>query len=119
MKHFVEWEVNGVKYDLRLTHRNIEKLENALKPVSLLEVIAKGSRMEHSFSELAIILYYSLQKNHNDVAKNMDFVYDLCDDYADEGHSDIELLELITNVYIVSGIIPREDEVEETEEKND
>lgn len=116
----VDFTVKEKTYELRLTTRNVVKLEKELKKNPLSIFLAIENNELPTTDELITILYYSLKACHNNRFPNIDSVYDLYDEYIEEGGNLISLIPVILEVYQVSGIIPKDEGTEDkvTDEKN-
>lgn len=107
-------EINGKEYSFRLTTKNVTKLEEVLHK-NALSVLGEIPNTR----EICTILYYALKECHKAEFKAMDDVYSFYDEYVDNGGNITEMMDLLTQIYIVSGLIPKDDEIEEGEEELD
>lgn len=108
--------VNNKELRLRLNARACVELEKKLgcSPLQLLIDMANGEEMNMPKLEtLIIILHASLQAYEHGYDLNK--VYDLYDEYVDNGGSLMELFPVIMEIFKVSGFF-KEEQVEETEE---
>lgn len=98
-------------YDCRLTTKALVDLEKKMNgnPLNVFIKVKDGSMPK--LSDLLIILHASLPHGIS-----MDDVYDLYDRYVDSGKGFTDLIEDVTEICMVSGLLQREDEQEE--EKN-
>ena len=102
-KPWVEWNVKGTQYKLKLTTAAIVSLENKLK-CNLLDILNSGTIPQLNI--MADIIHASMSKYHHGI-KNHD-VSEILDDYFDEGGSQLDLLtNVIVPIYTVSGFFPR------------
>lgn len=102
-KPFVEWEVKGVEYKLKLTTSEIVSMEEKLNH-NLLDILNAGIPP----LKLMIMIIHSALKKFNHGIKLQD-VNGIIDDYFDEGGSQLELLtDIIMPVFTVSGFFPPE-----------
>lgn len=106
------WKVGEEEYKIRLAARNAVELEERLgrHPLEVLLELQDSSLPK--VKDTCLILHAGLQKFNHGIT--LDKVYDLYDNYIEEGKSISELLELIIEVFKTAGFIP-----EEGEEKND
>lgn len=104
-------------YQLKLTARSTVLLEKKLNRNPL--IIFMGMENGHlpSLEETLAMFYCSLQKYHPEI-KCEEEVYDLYDEYTEDGGTMFELLEVISKVVVNSGYTPRRNEDEGIEEKN-
>lgn len=100
---FYEW--NGFK--LRLDAKRIVELEDKLggkSPLSILAVVQENKLP--SLKDLLLVLHLSLQPYHHGFT--LEKVYELYDNFTEEGHTFNEFLQVIIEVYKSSGLIPKE-----------
>ena len=112
-KQYYELELNGKSYRLRIKSRQAAQLEKALgcSPLTLfvrmsgnLEDAAKVIEELPSMETYALILNASLQAFEHGF--DMNKTYDLIDEFIEDGHSVMELLNLVGEVLKVSGYMP-------------
>lgn len=116
---YTEFKVGDKEYKLRLAANemiNIEKKINA----NVLDIFMKKEQIP-TMEELLLVLHGSLQKFHHGIS--LSDVYKIYDDYVDEGGGFEELIEVIVDVFEVSGFFKKEDieegkkEIEEKKNK--
>lgn len=102
---FYQWN----EYKLRLEAAQIIQLEKALGGVSPLTVFTKaGQNSMPALGDLLTILHYSLVAyNHS---KKMEDTYKIYDNFVAEGNTMADLINVIVEVFKVSGLIPKEEE---------
>jgi len=106
--------VGEKEYKLRLNTRNTIELEKKLggNPLS---IFGDGETVP-TITNMIYILHASLQAYHHNIT--IDKAYDIFDSWLAEGHTAIEFLPVITEIYQVSGIIGTGAEEEETEKNS-
>ena len=121
-KQYYELELNGKSYRLRIKSRQAAQLEKVLgcSPLTLfvrmrgnLEDAAKVIEDLPSMETYALILNASLQAFEHGF--DMNKTYDLIDEFIEDGHSVMELLNLVGEVLKVSGYMPEASEKVEEE----
>lgn len=105
---YVDFEAGNRTYKLRLSTRNTVMLEKQLGCNPLM-LFGDGNRIP-TITEMVNVLYASLiQYNHGiDLSK----AYDIFDAYLDDGHTVTDFIQVIVDIYKVSGIIPKGEEAE-------
>lgn len=105
---YVDFEAGNRNYKLRLSTRNTVMLEKQLGCNPLM-IFGGGDRIP-TITEMVNVLYASLiQYNHGiDLSK----AYDIFDAYLDDGHTVTDFIQVIVEIYKVSGIIPKGEETE-------
>lgn len=112
--NYINFEVGNNTYKLRLSTRNIVLLEKQLG-CNPLNIFGNGDTVP-TITVMATVLHAALQQyNHN---MSMNDAYDLFDEYIAEGHSSVDFIPVILEIYKASGIIPKDTKAEETELKN-
>lgn len=100
------------EYKARLTAKSCVELEKKLgtNPINILMDIANANKMP-SVDTILVILHASLQAyNHN---ISLDETYFLYDRFIDDGHSMVDLIPIIIDIFKVSGLLPEEKEEDE------
>lgn len=106
--NYIDFEAGNKSYKLRLTTRNIVALEKTLgrNPMS---IFFEGSDERiPTITEMVAILHASLQQYNHGITMNDCF--DIFDDYVAEGHSTLEFIKVIMEVYQASGLMPKNEE---------
>lgn len=109
--------VNDEEYKLKLTTQEIIRLEK--KHGSLFNFLAHmGNGAMPPLETLLDILHGAMLKYNSNV--KMNDVYTIYEGWQDEGHSFVDFIQLIIEIFKVSGFIPdvqKEEETIETEKK--
>lgn len=106
---YFDFEAGGKAYKLRLNTRNIVNLEKQLG-CNPLAIFGAGDTIP-TVTAMVNILYCSLQQYHHGITLND--AYDIFDAYVSDGNGATEFINVILEIYKVSGIIKTE-----TTEKN-
>lgn len=109
---YYDFEVNNKAYKLRLNTRNIVALEKSIG-CNPLAIFGKGDTIP-TVTAMVSVLHNSLQQYHHGLTLND--AYDIFDEYLADGHMNTDFINVIVEVYKVSGII--KDESGENAEKN-
>ena len=122
-KDYFEFEVGNKVLRLRIKARQAAQLEKLLKGSPLIlfmklsehadDAVALMENMP-SLEQYAWILNAALQAYEH--GYDMDKTYDVIDKFIEEGHSMMELINVVTNVLRVSGYMPEQEE-EQVEEQ--
>lgn len=108
---YVDFKAGNKDYKLRLNVRNTIALEKQLG-CNPLAIFGDGNTIP-TVTTMVQILYASLIQYNHGIGLND--AYDIFDAYLDDGHSVMDFIQVIIEVYKVSGIIKNEGK---TEEKN-
>lgn len=111
---FYDFEAGNKSYKLRLNTRNIVSLEKQIG-CNPLAIFGDGSTIP-TVSTMVNVLFCSMQQYHHGITLND--AYDIFDNYLAEGHSALDFIQVILEVYKVSGIIREGAGEEATDEKN-
>lgn len=106
---YVDFTANNKQYKLRLSTRAIVALERQLG-CNPLAIFGNGDTIP-TITTMVTILHASLQQLEHGIT--LDGAYNIFDDYLADGHSATEFINVILDIYKVSGLIPKD-----TEEKN-
>lgn len=98
---FVDFTVGNKDYKLRLSTRNTVALEKALG-CNPLGIFGKGDTIP-SITDMVNVLYFSLQQLNHGIT--LEDAYDIFDQYLADGHSATDFVNVIVDVYKVSGLI--------------
>lgn len=107
--NFINFEAGNTSYRLRLNTRNIVLLEKQLG-CNPLAIFGDGETIP-SVTTMVAVLHASLQQYNHGITLND--AYDIFDKYIEDGHSSIDFLTVIIELYKSSGIIPKDKEEEE------
>lgn len=108
---YVDFIAGGNNYQLRLNTRNVVMLEKMLGK-NPLAIFGNGDTLP-TITEMVQILYSSLQQLNHGIT--LDKAYDIFDAYLADGHSSTDFVQVIVDIYKVSGLIAN---VSEESEKN-
>ncbi|MGT2964205.1 DUF6096 family protein [Streptococcus acidominimus] len=113
-KPYTTWTVKNEEYKLRLSTRQVCEVEEKLG-VNLLKIFMPKPGEQFNLPPLKVmlvIIHGALQKFHH--GTKLDDVYDLFDDYIDDGYGQTELMtDVIMPLFEVSGFIPKDKETKE------
>lgn len=104
--NYVEFEVNNKTYKLRLSTRNMVLLEKQIG-CNPLSIFGEGGTIP-TVTVMVTILHCALQQYNHGISLNDS--YDIFDEYLAEGHTTIDFVSVILDVYKASGIIPKDNE---------
>lgn len=100
------WKFKDKEFNLRLRVSSLVKLEREIGKNPLMLFGSEGDALP-STDELAAVIHAAMPK-----AMTREVVYDLIDEWLDDGHRYDELFNLITEIYYASGIIEKTEEEE-------
>lgn len=106
--------VKDYNYKCRLSAKACVDLEKKLgtNPLNIFVDMAGDTVKLPSLGTMLTILHCSLQQYEHGIT--MDKIYEIYDSYIAEGHTQMDLIPVLIDIYKVSGLIPEEIE----EEKN-
>ena len=113
--NYIEFQTNDKIYKLRLNTRNVVELEKKLGCNPIMVFGMNGETIP-TVSVMVTILHASLQTFNHGISLNDAF--DIFDAYLDEGHTAVDFIKVIMDIYQASGIIPRESKAADENEKN-
>lgn len=102
--NYINFEVGNESYKLRLNTRSIVLLEKQLG-CNPLSIFGNGETVP-TITVMVSVLHAALQQYNHGI--NLNDAYDIFDKYLEEGHSSIDFLPVILDVYRASGIIPKD-----------
>ena len=108
---YVDFIAGGNNYQLRLNTRNVVMLEKMLGK-NPLAIFGNGDTLP-TITEMVQILYSSLQQLNHGISLYK--AYDIFDAYLADGHSSTDFVQVIVDIYKVSGLMAN---VSEESEKN-
>ncbi|MBR5823800.1 MAG: hypothetical protein IKY67_06625 [Paludibacteraceae bacterium] len=114
---FTELIIKGESYKLRLTTKASVGLEKALgyNAIGMFMDIDKG--VMPKLGDILIVLHATLQAYNHGIT--LEKVYELFDDYVEDGHNMYDLIPLFVEVFQQSGYMPANKEQDEgNAEKN-
>jgi hypothetical protein len=111
---YTEFTAGNKEYKLRLNTRAVIALEKQIgcNPLSIF-MGANGTQRMPTITEMVLILHSSLQALEHGIT--LEATYDIFDAYLADGHTELEFVPVIMDIYKVSGLMPRD---EEKTEKN-
>ena len=115
--NYVDFTAGNKDYKLRLNTRGVVALEKQLG-CSPLAIFGNGDTIP-TVTVMVAILHASLQQYNHGISTND--AYDIFDAWLDDGHSTVDFVNIILEIYKASGIVPNELETKEevsTIEKN-
>ena len=115
--NYVDFTAGNKDYKLRLNTRNVVALEKQLG-CNPLAIFGDGDTIP-TITVMVCILHASLQQYNHGITLND--AYDIFDKWLDDGHSTVDFVNVILEIYKASGIVPNEIETKEevsTVEKN-
>ena len=115
--NFIDFTAGNKDYKLRLNTRGVVALEKQLG-CNPLAIFGNGDTIP-TVTVMVAILHASLQQYNHGISMND--AYDIFDAWLDEGHSTVDFVNTILDIYKASGIVPNELETKEevsTIEKN-
>lgn len=112
MKYAI-WTVGGTEYQLKMKARQCGMLETKIgNPLNLFMKV----ELEHilpSLPQMVMVIAHGMLMHHPEMNENK--IYQLIDEWLEEGHTHMELMEVVTETLQVSGYIP----LEETDAENE
>lgn len=104
---YVDFTAGSKEYKLRLNTRAVVTLERQLG-CNPLAIFGDGDVMP-TITTMVNILHASMQQYNHGITLND--AYDIFDDYLADGKTATDFIQVILELYRVSGLIPREAEV--------
>ena len=111
--NYVNFDVGGKEYKLRLNIKNTVALEKRLG-CNPLSIFGDADKVP-TITEMVYILHSSLQQYNHGI--NLEDSYAIFEAWLEDGHTMLDFIPVIIEVYKVSGIISNK-AVEEAAEKN-
>lgn len=105
---YTDFNAGNKAYKLRLNTRNIVMLEKQLDG-NPLAIFGNGDKLP-TVTEMVNILYCALLQYHHGISLND--AYDIFDTYLEDGNSATDFIQVILDIYKVSGLIKNEDSAE-------
>jgi hypothetical protein len=112
--NYIEFAAGNKDYKLRLNTRNTIMLEKQLG-CNPLSIFGDGDTIP-TITTMVLILHAALQPYNHGI--NINDAYDIFDSWLDEGHASTDFIPIILEIYKASGIIPKDNPVEDSAEKN-
>lgn len=104
---FHTFNAGSKEYKLRLNTRNIVELEKKLGCNPIMIFGAEGETIP-TVQVMVTILHASLQTYEHGI--KFDDCYNIFDQYLEDGHTSVDFIKEIMEIYKASGIVPKEDE---------
>jgi hypothetical protein len=106
--NYVDFEAGNKAYKLRLSTRGVIQLEKAIgcNPVSIF--FENGMERVPTITEMVCVLHSSLQQYNHGITMND--AYDIFDDYIADGHTTMDFIKVLFEVYQSSGLMPKNEE---------
>lgn len=108
--NYIDFTADNKDYKLRLNTRSVIALEKKIG-CNPLAIFGSGDTIP-TVTTMVTILHASLQALNHGISESD--AYEIFDKWLDEGHTTIEFVTIILDIYKASGIVPKE----VTEEKN-
>jgi hypothetical protein len=105
---YIDFSAGNKDYKLRLNTRNVIALEKQLG-CNPLAIFGNGDTMP-TVTTMVTILHASLQQYNHGITMND--AYDIFDSWLAEGHSTVEFVSIILDIYKESGLVPKEIETD-------
>ena len=106
---YYEFNAGSKEYKLRLNTRNVVELEKKLGCNPIMIFGAEGDQIP-TVLVMVNVLHASLQAYHHGVTMND--AYDIFDAYLEGGHTSVDFIKEIMEIYKASGIVPKDGENE-------
>jgi hypothetical protein len=110
--NFIDFEVGGKTYKLRLNTKNTILLEKQIG-CNPLSIFGNGEEVP-TITAMVSVLHASLQQYNHGIT--LTDAYNIFDEFISEGNASTDFIPVIIDIYKASGIIPSEKK--EDEEKN-
>ena len=105
---FYEFEAGNKSYKLRINTRNVVQLEKALG-CNPLGVFGNGEELP-TVTTMVTVLHASLQQYQHNIT--MEDAYNIFDAYLADGNNMTDFVKVILEIYQVSGLIPKVEDIE-------
>lgn len=104
--NYVEFKADNKEYKLRLRTRDIIALEKQIgsNPIS---IFGNGDKIP-TVNNMVAILHSSMQAYQHSIT--LTDAFDIFDDWIADDHSITDFLQVIVDIYKVSGLLPKEAE---------
>lgn len=105
---YYTFTVNNKEYKCRLTARACVELEKRLgeNPLNVFIKVANSEGNLPELGNLITILHASLQSMEHNIT--LEKTYDIYDEFVDEGHTMMDLIPIILEIFKVSGFFNEE-----------
>lgn len=105
---YYDFEAGNKAYKLRINTRNVIQLEKALG-CNPLGVFGNGEELP-TVTTMVIVLHASLQQYQHNIS--MEDAYNIFDEYLADGNNVTDFVKVILEIYQVSGLIPKVEDIE-------
>lgn len=105
---YIDFTAGGKEYKLRLNIRNTVALEKILNCNPLM-IFGTGDRIP-TITEMTYILHFSLQQYQHNITLND--AQDIFEQWLEDGNTPTDFIQVIIDIYKVSGIIANDKEDE-------
>ena len=110
---YVDFSAGNKDYKLRLNTRNTVLLEKQLG-CNPLSIFGDGSiESLPTITVMVYVLHSALQQYHHGITLND--AYDIFDKWLEDGHATTDFIPVLMDLYQVSGIIPSNQDIEDSE----
>jgi hypothetical protein len=106
--NYIDFSAGNKDYKLRLNTRGVVALEKQLG-CNPLAIFGDGDTIP-TVTTMVNILHASLQQYNHGISLND--AYDIFDAWIEDGHSTVDFVTIILEIYKTSGIVPKEIEAE-------
>lgn len=106
---YIDFATDKETYKLRLNTRNVVALEKQLG-CNPLAIFGDGETIP-TIGTMVTVLHAALQQYHHDIDK--DKAYDIFDEWLESGNDAVKFVNVILDIYKVSGLVPKEVEKDE------
>jgi hypothetical protein len=101
---YVNFEAGGEAYRLRIETRNTVALEKLLGRNPVQAIFGSGEMP--TVTSLVQVLHMALQKYHHGMS--MDKTFDVFDAYLADGHTPMDFLDVVLDVFKAAGLMQRD-----------
>ena len=101
---YVDFAANGNEYKLRLNTRDIVALEKQLN-CNPMAIFGSGNTIP-TITTMVYVLHAALQQYQHNIT--LEKAYDIFDEWLADGHAMTDFIQVIVDIYKVSGLIPAE-----------
>ena len=105
---YIDFNAGNKDYKLRLNTRNVVMLEKQLG-CNPLAIFGNGDTLP-TVTQMVNVLYCALLQYQHGI--NLNDAYDIFDNYLEDGHSATDFIQVMLDIYKVSGLIKNEDSAE-------
>lgn len=106
---YIDFTAGNKDYKLRLNTRNVVALEKQLG-CNPLAVFGNGDTIP-TVTTMVTVLHASLQQYNHGIS--LTDAYDIFDSWIEEGHTTVEFVSVMLEIYKHSGLIPKDIEIAE------